>query len=405
VGGCRGGPLEIDTYNIHQASLRAMRRAVMALVPLPDLVLVDAFRIPGLLMAQRGVAHGDARCSAIAAASIVAKVHRDRLMQQVHAEDPRYGFDRHKGYATAEHLAAVARFGYSPVHRRTFRPPSLFDTVARGRRADPSPSPEPAVAIDREDTLKRAEKLLRQGRLDAAIAEYQRVVEAYPADWHTANALGDLFQRAQQFDKAIAQYLRIADHFAREGFLPRASAVYRKALRLEPRHEHALLQLAEVAVRQGILVEARECLSTVADVRAARGDASGAAEIAFASLPSTQTTSTPGSTPRARRSRRAWGRGACGAAALASAYDERGEHDRAARGARCAVRARAGRPGGGLGWCARTWPPGHRDRGARVPRRGGRDRRSRPAARGGHAARRSRAARRRTGRVRALARA
>jgi ribonuclease HII len=122
-------PGEIDAYNIHQASLRAMRRAVMALVPLPDLVLVDAFRVPGLLMAQRGVIHGDARCSAIAAASIVAKVHRDRLMLQVHADDPRYGFDRHKGYATAEHLAAVARFGYSPVHRRTFRPPSLFDTV------------------------------------------------------------------------------------------------------------------------------------------------------------------------------------------------------------------------------------------------------------------------------------
>jgi ribonuclease HII len=145
------GPDEIDTYNIHQASLRAMRRAVMALVPLPDLVLVDAFRIPGLLMAQRGVAHGDARCSAIAAASIVAKVRRDRLMQQVHAEDPRYGFDRHKGYATAEHLAAVARFGYSPVHRRMFRPPSLFDTV--GARADvqtpahlPGTSPWPSIA-------------------------------------------------------------------------------------------------------------------------------------------------------------------------------------------------------------------------------------------------------------------
>jgi ribonuclease HII len=122
-------PDEIDTHNIHQASLRAMQRAVLALVPLPDLVLVDAFRIPGLPMAQRGVVHGDARCSAIAAASIVAKVTRDRLMADLHARDPRYGFDRHKGYATADHLAAVARFGYSAVHRRTFRPPSLFDTM------------------------------------------------------------------------------------------------------------------------------------------------------------------------------------------------------------------------------------------------------------------------------------
>ena len=109
-----------------------MRRAVMSLAPLPDLVLVDAFRIPDLLMAQRGVVHGDQRCSAIAAASIVAKVMRDRQMRQLHAQDPRYGFDRHKGYATADHLAAVRQFGYSAVHRRSFSPPALpleFDTI------------------------------------------------------------------------------------------------------------------------------------------------------------------------------------------------------------------------------------------------------------------------------------
>ena len=125
-------PDEIDSINIHQASLRAMRRAVMLLAPLPDLVLVDAFSIPDLLMAQRGVVHGDQRCSAIAAASIVAKVTRDRLMRQLHVQDARYGFDRHKGYATADHLAAVRQFGYSPVHRRSFSPPALpleFDTI------------------------------------------------------------------------------------------------------------------------------------------------------------------------------------------------------------------------------------------------------------------------------------
>jgi ribonuclease HII len=125
-------PTEIDTINIHQASLQAMLRAVMALAPLPDLVLVDAFRLPGLPMAQRGVVHGDQRCSAIAAASIVAKVTRDRQMRQLHAEDPRYGFDRHKGYCTAQHLAAVRQFGYSAVHRQSFSPPTLaleFDTI------------------------------------------------------------------------------------------------------------------------------------------------------------------------------------------------------------------------------------------------------------------------------------
>lgn len=122
-------PTEIDRINIHQASLRAMQRAVLALVPLPDIVLVDAFRVPDLPMAQRGVLHGDRRCSAIAAASIVAKVTRDREMLDLHSRDPRYGFDRHKGYATADHLEAVARFGYSEVHRRSFRPPTLFDTI------------------------------------------------------------------------------------------------------------------------------------------------------------------------------------------------------------------------------------------------------------------------------------
>jgi ribonuclease HII len=123
-------PTEIDQLNIHQASLQAMRRAVLALAPLPDLVLVDAFRIPELLIAQRGVLHGDRRCSAIAAASIIAKVTRDREMIVHHAADPRYGYDHHKGYATAEHLAAVARYGYSPLHRRSFRPQgSLFETI------------------------------------------------------------------------------------------------------------------------------------------------------------------------------------------------------------------------------------------------------------------------------------
>jgi ribonuclease HII len=114
-------PREIDRINIHQASLRAMQRAVLALVPLPDMVLVDAFRVPDLPMAQRGIPHGDRRCAAIAAASIIAKVVRDRLMTELHGTDPRYGFDRHKGYATADHLSAVARFGYSDAHRRSFR--------------------------------------------------------------------------------------------------------------------------------------------------------------------------------------------------------------------------------------------------------------------------------------------
>ncbi len=120
-------PADIDVLNIHRASLEAMRRAVEALAPLPSVVIVDAFRIPGLAMAQRAVVGGDRRCSAVAAASIVAKVTRDREMVAHHEADPRYGYDRHKGYGTAEHLAALAAHGQSPLHRRSFRSPSLFD--------------------------------------------------------------------------------------------------------------------------------------------------------------------------------------------------------------------------------------------------------------------------------------
>ena len=114
-------PAEIDRINIHQASLRAMQRAVLALAPLPDIVLVDAFRIPEIPMAQRGVPHGDRRCSAIAAASIIAKVTRDRLMVQLGGKHPGYGFERHKGYGTAEHQEAIKRLGVTVHHRRSFR--------------------------------------------------------------------------------------------------------------------------------------------------------------------------------------------------------------------------------------------------------------------------------------------
>ena len=122
VGG-RRRPDEIDRINIHQASLRAMQRAVLAL-------RAAARHGAGRRVPHSGPADGAARrrprrrrCTAIAAASIVAKVTRDRLMLELHGRDPRYGFDRHKGYATRDHLDAVSRYGYSEAHRRSFRPP------------------------------------------------------------------------------------------------------------------------------------------------------------------------------------------------------------------------------------------------------------------------------------------
>jgi len=123
------GPSEIDRLNVHKATLEAMHRAVIKLKPHPDFLLVDGFEIPNLSLPQRGIVGGDRKCTVIAAASIVAKVTRDRLMVGEHLNDPRYGFDRHKGYPTPQHIAAVAKFGNSVIHRKSFRPRSLFDTI------------------------------------------------------------------------------------------------------------------------------------------------------------------------------------------------------------------------------------------------------------------------------------
>jgi tetratricopeptide (TPR) repeat protein len=135
------------------------------------------------------------------------------------------------------------------------------------------------LAFDREDTLKKAEKLLRQGRLDAAIAEYARVIEDQPRDWNTANTLGDLYARAGQTDKAAAQYTKIADHLFHDGFYPRAAALYKKILKIVPTDEQAQLYLAEISVRQGLLVDAKSHFNAVAARRRARGDRKGADDI------------------------------------------------------------------------------------------------------------------------------
>ncbi|MCS6987857.1 MAG: ribonuclease HII [Sphingomonadaceae bacterium] len=120
---------EIDRRGVLEASLEAMARAVARLVRQvgpPDLVLVDGDRLPPLTFPARAVVRGDAREPAIAAASIVAKVARDRLMVRLGAADPRFGFEVHKGYPTARHLAALAVHGPGPHHRRSFHPVRSF---------------------------------------------------------------------------------------------------------------------------------------------------------------------------------------------------------------------------------------------------------------------------------------
>jgi ribonuclease HII len=113
---------EIDGLNILQATLLAMRRAVAGLRLVPTQVLVDGNRTPDLPMPVQAVVQGDASVAAISAASILAKVQRDRLCAELHTAHPQYGFDVHKGYPTPAHLAALRAHGPSPVHRRSFAP-------------------------------------------------------------------------------------------------------------------------------------------------------------------------------------------------------------------------------------------------------------------------------------------
>ena len=142
------------------------------------------------------------------------------------------------------------------------------------------------MPIDRLAILRNAEKLLRQGKLDAAIAEYLRVVEEDPRDWNTANALGDLYARAGQIDKAVEQFMQIADSLNNEGGVAKAGAVYKKVLKLKPVHEQALWQVSDILASQGLYADARSHLTTLIELRRGRGDVRGAlqAKIRLGSL-------------------------------------------------------------------------------------------------------------------------
>ncbi|MEY4419652.1 MAG: hypothetical protein RLZZ498_248 [Pseudomonadota bacterium] len=113
---------EIDEINILQATLLAMKRAVEGLRLKPSKVLVDGNRLPVLDVLAEAIVKGDSKVQAISAASILAKVHRDRWCQDLHAQYPHYGFDGHKGYGTAAHLQALREHGATPWHRKSFAP-------------------------------------------------------------------------------------------------------------------------------------------------------------------------------------------------------------------------------------------------------------------------------------------
>jgi tetratricopeptide (TPR) repeat protein len=135
------------------------------------------------------------------------------------------------------------------------------------------------LASEREEALKKAEKLLRQGKLDLAIAEYAKMIEDQPRDWNTRNTLGDLYIRASKPDQACAQYMTIADHLMHEGFFPRAAAIYKKILKIKPDDETVLLNLGEISATQGLLADAKGHFMSVATKRRARGDKAGGDEM------------------------------------------------------------------------------------------------------------------------------
>jgi len=121
---------EIDKINILQATFKAMREAVTALSLVPDYLLIDGNKKPGIDLPQRCIVKGDSLSMSIAAASIVAKVTRDRIMVEYDRQYPHYGFARHKGYGTARHIAAIREFGLCPIHRRSFQPEQLKELYA-----------------------------------------------------------------------------------------------------------------------------------------------------------------------------------------------------------------------------------------------------------------------------------
>jgi tetratricopeptide (TPR) repeat protein len=142
------------------------------------------------------------------------------------------------------------------------------------------------VPIDRAVVLRNAEKLIRQGKLEPAIAEFLRLLEETPEDWNLRNTIGDLYARAGQVDKAVEQYMEIANSLNDEGSVAKASAIYKKILKTKPDHEHALVQIADILGSQGLYADARNHLKTLIELRSGRGDTRGAiqAKIRLGSL-------------------------------------------------------------------------------------------------------------------------
>jgi ribonuclease HII len=135
VAVCKSFPRRIDHRGLHVSNLALLRRALYALDVRPDFVLSDGFPLRGVRLPNLAIKKGDAVTASVAAASVVAKVTRDRLMDRYHRRYPRYGFDRHRGYGTASHRAAIAEYGPCPIHRFSFKGLTLYGTDREMYRA------------------------------------------------------------------------------------------------------------------------------------------------------------------------------------------------------------------------------------------------------------------------------
>ncbi|MBN2289327.1 MAG: ribonuclease HII, partial [Candidatus Glassbacteria bacterium] len=161
---------EIDRINIYNASLSAMYRAVEDLGMVPDVVIVDGPMVLRLDLAQQAVPGGDSKCLSVAAASIVAKVARDRMMREYDREYPGYGFARHKGYGTEDHLRALGELGPCPIHRRS------FEAVAQAARDEPQEIPFSAQAAFFREGLEKAGSIQELETMAAGIKQIRHTL-------------------------------------------------------------------------------------------------------------------------------------------------------------------------------------------------------------------------------------
>ena len=215
--------------------------------------MVDAVRLSGFGFPCIPLVRGDCFSYAVACASILAKVERDRMMVELDRDYPQYGFAEHKGYGVPEHLEALSTYGPSPD------PPAHLQAGAAARGGPL------LMAVQREQVVQTAEKYVSRGKIEPAIREYRKLLADNPNDINTLNRIGDLYARIQRIDEAVDFFTQIAEQYSTEGFFVKAIAIYKKIIKLDPTRLEVYEKLAELYHRQGLVNEARTQYQVLAD--------------------------------------------------------------------------------------------------------------------------------------------